>query len=112
METKTLSIEPLLERAEEYGRTGFKLIKLKALDKAADISSTFLSRTLFLIVLLFFVLTLNIGIALWIGDLLEKNYAGFLIVAAFYCLVAIVLLFLHKPIKTRISDSIIKIILS
>ncbi|HEX2684404.1 MAG TPA: hypothetical protein VHL77_10745, partial [Ferruginibacter sp.] len=74
METRTSLIEPLLERAEAYGKTSFELIKLKALNKTADVSATFLSRAIFILVISFFLFTINVAIALWLGDLLGKAY--------------------------------------
>ena len=44
MEDKIDYIEPLLQRAEQYGRTSIELFKLKALDKAAGVVSAFVSR--------------------------------------------------------------------
>ncbi len=108
MEVKSNLIEPLLEKAEAYGKTSFELLRLKALDKTADVASTLASRSLLTIVLSLFVLTINIGIALWLGDLLGKHYYGFFIVASCYGLVAIVLLIIHPFIKGRVNNAIIK----
>jgi hypothetical protein len=108
MEPKTNFIEPLFDKTEAYAKTSFELLKLKALDKTADVTSTLISRSLFVIVISFFAFTLNIAIALWIGDLLGKNYYGFLIVSAFYALAGIVLLILHPFIKTRTINTIIR----
>jgi hypothetical protein len=112
MEPTISLIEPLLERAEMYTKTSIELLKLKSIHKTADITSTLISRLLLTIVLSLFVLTLNIGIALWIGDLLEKAYFGFLVVAAFYALIGIVLFFIHPIIKSRLNNSIITQILN
>ena len=108
MEAKMCLIEPLLERVEEYGKTSFELIKLKSLDKTADVASALISRLLLAIVILFFALTLSIAIALWFGDLLGKNYYGFLVVSSFYGLAGIILFFIHPFIKSRVNNSIIK----
>ena len=108
MEDKSSLIEPLLEKAETYGKTSFELLKLKTLDKTADVASTLASRSLLTIVISFFAILINIGIALWLGDLLGKNYYGFLIVAACYGLAAIILLIIHPFIKSRANNAIIK----
>lgn len=107
METPIILIEPLLKRVEEYGKTSFELLKLKSLDKTAEVSSVVISRLFLGIVLLIFVITLNIAAALWIGEMMGKNYYGFLIVASFYGLIATVLMLFHTGIKTRINNSII-----
>ena len=108
MEAKDNFIEPLLERAEAFGKTSFELLKLKSIDKTADVGSTLTSRFLLVIILSLFALTINIALALWLGDLLGKNYYGFLVVAAFYGLIGIILYFIHPLIKARVNNSIIK----
>lgn len=108
METKTSIFEPLLEKVEQYGKTNLELLKLKSLDKTADVTSTLISRAIVAIILSLFALTLNIGLAFWIGDLLGKNYYGFFIVASFYALIGIILCIIHPFIKARIQNSIIK----
>ena len=56
-----------------------------------------------------FALIMNIGVALFLGELLGKLYYGFFIVAAFYLLAALILhFFMYKWIKKPISDLIIK----
>jgi hypothetical protein len=108
MEPKTNILEPLFERTEAYAKTSLELIKLKALDKTAEVTSNLISRSLFVIVISFFAFTLNIAIALWLGDMLGKAYYGFLIVSACYALVGIILLIVHPFIKTRASNAIIR----
>ncbi len=108
METTTNAMEPLVEKVEAYSKTSFELLKLKALDKTADVSSTLASRSLFTLVVSFFALSLNIAIALWLGDLLGKTYYGFLIVAGCYALAGAVLLIIHPFIKSRANNVIIK----
>lgn len=107
MEAKACLIEPLLERAETYSKTSLELVKLKYLDKASDLISTFMSRLVSVIALSVFVLTLNIAIALWLGDLLGQNYYGFLIVALFYGLIGMILYFIHPKVKASIKNAII-----
>ena len=107
MEAKTNLIEPLIASAEQYSRTSFELWKLKTLDKTADITSTLISRLLLAMTVSVFVLTLNIALALWLGDLLGKSYFGFLIVAFVYGITGIVLFCMHRSIKARINNSII-----
>lgn len=108
METQKNFIDPLLEKAEAYGKTSFELVKMKALAKTADVTSTLISRLIFILLISFFAFTINIALALWIGDLLGKNYYGFLIVAGFYALASVILLIVHPSIKSRINDTIIK----
>ncbi len=112
METNVNASQLLLEKAENYSKTSFELMKLKALDKTADVSSTLASRSLFTLVVSFFAITLNIAIGLWLGDLLGKTYYGFLVVAFCYALAAAVLLLIHPLIKSRANNAIIKQLLN
>jgi hypothetical protein len=53
-------------------------------------------------------ITLNLGLAWYVGELLGKIYLGFFVVAAFDLIVGIVFyFFLHKWINKPVSDSII-----
>ena len=112
MEYTTNSIESLLDKANEYGKISIELIKLKALDKASDVVSSIVPN--FVVFLLFasFMLFLNLGIALWLGELLEKIYYGFFVVAAFYIFLGIVVhLFMRKGLKKMVCNNLIKLML-
>jgi hypothetical protein len=112
METKESLLEPLLERAEAYGTSSFNLLKLKTVDKTSEVLSSFVSRLLFGIFCTIFLVTLNIAIALWLGDLLGKSYYGFFIVAGFYGIIGLILYLTHPAIKEKVSKQIIQQILN
>lgn len=84
MENNENLIESLIERAAEYSKTSFELVKLKALDKSADVVSTCITHSVVIAFFLSFMFFLNFGLALWLGEILGKTFYGFLIVAAFY----------------------------
>ena len=108
MDSQTNLIEPLLEKAETYSKTSFELLRLKALAKTADVTSTLFSRSLFILLVSFFAFTINIAVALWLGDVLGKHDYGFLIVSGFYALASIILLIVHPSIKIRVNNTIIR----
>ncbi len=108
MEDKIIQITPLLERLEQYGKTSCELIKLKAIEKASGTISHAISRTIFLVVFFIFITLFNIGVALWLSELLGKIYYGFFCVAGFYGVVGGVLyFFMHNWMKRRASNHII-----
>lgn len=112
MEHQENLIEALIEKGEQYGKTTLELMKLKALDKSADVASTLASWIIVLVLIVLFFLILNIGVALWIGELMGKSYFGFFAVAGFYALLAIVLgLFREKLVKKPVNNSIISQVL-
>ena len=101
-------VESLFEKGEEYGKTTIELIRLKAIGKSAEVVSSITAGFALTIVAALSVLIVNIGIALWLGELLGKSYYGFFVMAGFYSLVATVLYtFRRQLIKTPVSNSII-----
>ncbi|MCX6306400.1 MAG: hypothetical protein NT040_15665 [Bacteroidetes bacterium] len=108
METTASHIETLFEKIELYGLTTYELSKLKALETASIVLTSLVSRLSVILVLAMFALVLNIGIALYLGEVLGKSCYGFFIVAGFYLVAGIVMhLFLHKWIRKPLSDIII-----
>lgn len=101
-------IEHLFNSARAYADTRVELFKLKALDKAGDMLSSVLSKAIVLVVFLFFVILLNIGLALWLGELLGKTYYGFFVLAGIYLLAGIIFNSMRKKwFKTPLLDKII-----
>lgn len=109
MEAKTNLIDTLIERATDYGKTSYELAKLRALDKTSEVVSSFLSHAVVVLIISLFMLLLNLGLAIWIGQLLGEIYFGFFVIAGFYGLTAILIYsFLRKWIKKTVSNSFIK----
>jgi hypothetical protein len=101
-------IEALFEKAEDYSKTTLELFKLNAIDKTAEIVSSLAVRLAILLAVVLFVLVLNIGVALWIGELLGKTYYGFFVVAGIYALITILLyVFRNRWIRYPVSNAII-----
>ena len=98
----------LYEKAKTYTETSLELLALNMVDKTADLLSSLTSRFLIAMAVAMFTLFINIGISLFIGKQLKEYYLGFLIVSAFYLLIAVVLYALKdKLIKTPVSNLII-----
>ncbi|MBK7558906.1 MAG: hypothetical protein IPO42_03755 [Chitinophagaceae bacterium] len=112
METKQTLMEPLLESAEAYGRTSMDVIKLKVVDKSAAVTTSMVTYSLFTIIVSLVVFTLNIAIALWLGELMGKTYYGFLVIAACYALAGVILLLIQPFIKSRVSNAVIRQLLN
>lgn len=109
MENKENLIESLLEKAVDYGKTSFELVKLNALDKTSDIVSSCIPHSIVLIFIASFMLFFNLGLAFWMGEILGNTYFGFFLVAAFYAVLGIILhYFMHNWLKKIIGNYIIK----
>lgn len=112
MDEQSGLIESLIEKGERYGKTTLELIKLKTLDKSADVISNMVSWAIVIVFAVLFFLILNIGIALWIGELLGKSYYGFFAVSGFYAILAIVFIIFRKQfVKNPLNNSIINQVL-
>jgi len=108
METQTHSIELLVERAEQYGKTTVELYKLRTIERSAEVISSVVTKLIIVASFSLFFLILNIGLALWLGELLGKAYYGFLCVAMSYAIIGLVLFaFRNKWIETPLRNSII-----
>lgn len=108
MDNRATTIEMLFEKAEDYTRTTVELTKLNAIDKSADVLSSLLSRLTVIIVVAMFALLINIGLSIWIGELLGKTYYGYFAVASAYFVLAIIInSFKDTWIKLPVSNFII-----
>ncbi|MCX6320541.1 MAG: hypothetical protein NTX93_01885 [Bacteroidia bacterium] len=112
MEDNKKSVELLLEKATEYGKTSFELVKLKVLDKTSDVVSTFIPHSVVIVLIGSFTLFLNLGLAFWLGEILGKIFYGFFVVAGFYVITGIVVhFFMHKWLKKVVGNYFIKQVL-
>lgn len=109
MEDNKKLFETLLDRATEYGKTSLELAKLKTLEKTSDVISSFIPDSVAFILFASFMLFVNLGLAVWLGEILVNTFFGFFVVAAFYGIVALILhLLIHKWLKKHIYEYVIK----
>lgn len=103
------NIETLFETIKEYGETHIDLVKLKAADRATDIISSLIANFLVLLALSMFMVILNIGIALLIGELLGKMYYGFFVLAIFYLIIGLIFNKMKsKWFQSPVGDMLVK----
>jgi hypothetical protein len=108
IEERKEMIEELFERTEDYIKTNVQLLKLKAVDRVAEVISTVVAKLATVILGFFFLLMINLGIAIWLGNLMGATHYGFMVVAGFYLLLTIIIMATGKNlIKKPISNSII-----
>lgn len=102
-------LESIWELAEDYVNATFELSKLTSIQLASVLVASLISRVVFVLVLSVMLITMNIGVALYLGELLGELYYGFFIVGGFYIIALIVIyFFLFDWIKEAVSTSIIK----
>lgn len=104
--------EDFAKNTENYINTRLELLKLKAIAKIADVVSSIFSRLAVLIVFIFSLVILNIGLSFYVGELLHNTSYGFFAVSGFYVFLTIILYLLrNRFIKTKVSNSVINILL-
>jgi hypothetical protein len=109
MENNEKMIESLLEKAVEYVKTSSELAKLKTIDKTSDIVSSYIPHFLVLVLICIFLVFFNMGLAIYIGEIIGKIFYGFFVIAAFYLITGIfVHFFMHKWLKKKVGNYIIK----
>ncbi len=113
MENNSPQIEKLLERIKEYGKTTVELAKLQTIDKTSDILSSVLPRAVIFSLVTVCLLFVNLGFALWLGEILGRIYWGFFVIGSFWALIGgIIYLFLFNRIKLIVRNAIIKQVLN
>lgn len=101
------SIDLLLTRVEEFSKTNLELLKLKSIEKTADVGSTLFSRLLLILAISFFSFTFTIAGSFWLGELFGKVYYGFFMVACIYGIIGFVIYIIHPRIKAWMANEII-----
>ena len=100
--------EGLIESLGVYLNTRLEILKLRGIKTSSDVVSTLLSYALLLLFGTVFFLILNIALGYYIGELMGKTYLGFLVVAAFYFVLIIILSLLRKRLfKKPIANALI-----
>ena len=113
MESPAKSFETLIGSAEVYAKTSIELTKLKAIEATIEVSTSAISMVSVVAVLSLFIFFVNLGLAFLFGELLGAIYLGFMVVASFYLLAAIILhFFLPGWIKKPLTDFILSKFLS
>ncbi|HBS85998.1 MAG: hypothetical protein A2W91_08420 [Bacteroidetes bacterium GWF2_38_335] len=112
MDDKPTIIESVLDRATDYAKTSYELIKLKTMDKTADVISSLIPYAVSFVILIQVLLLVNIGLALWLGEILDSFWNGFFALAGFYLIIGTILhLLFHNYIKNFIRNLITKMML-
>ena len=98
----------LFEKAENFGTSSLELIRLRAIDRFAKAITSLTTKVVIGFTVALFFIFLNIGCALWIGDLTGNNFYGFFIMAGVILLESIFLyLFRAILIQIPVSNSVI-----
>lgn len=108
MENIAENVTMLYNKATQYSKSSLELLQLKTIDKVSDVLSS-LSFVLSIVILLaMFTLFITLGLAFFIGQLLDNIAFGFFVVSLFYLVLGwIVYLFRKKLILVPVGNLII-----
>ncbi len=106
---RSLNIDGLFEKTSDYLENRVELLKLQAVDSSSELVSSISSKLILGVIMIFFIVLLNVGLSIWIGDALGKLYYGFFIMAGFYLVVGLIFYaFRDKWLKEPISNFIVR----
>jgi hypothetical protein len=109
MEKKENLVESLVESVFDYSKSGYDLVKLKTVDKTADVLSSLIPHSIVFVILTMFTLFFNLGLAFWLGEIFGNFFYGFFVVAGFYGITGIFIhVFMHKWLKNKICNYLVK----
>ncbi len=88
----------IIRHAGDYLETFYKLNLIRLTRKVSDVASGVVNSVLLFFTGLCILLFISLAAAWWISDLMSSRPAGFLIVAGFYLLIAVVLILMRKKV--------------
>lgn len=107
-DSKTSSFESLFKKTGDYVETRIDLMKLQAVNKTSEVTSSIVSNIIIVILGMMTIMLLSIGIAFYLGEVLGGVHYGFFIVGGFYLLLGIILFVFRKEwLKTPVQDKMI-----
>src|SRR5215212_9578759 len=86
----------LFDHATDYLETFFNLTVINIAQKGINIASGVINGVLLIFLSLFAVLFAGIGLAWWVGNLVNSRAGGFFIVAGFFLLVMVCIIAMRK----------------
>jgi hypothetical protein len=109
MEKIFSKVEELADNVKEYVNTRIESAKLNAAEKGSVIIGNAVAGMVVAIVLLLFIGLASIALSIVLGEWIGKAWAGFVIVACLYLLMAVVLWFDRgRLIRLPVMNSLIR----
>lgn len=90
--------DDLSDRLKNFAETNLELVKMQAVEKMVRIIPGILSGTMISLVIYLSILFLSFGLSIYLSDLLNSTFYGFLIVGSFYLLLGIIFIIARKKI--------------
>ncbi|MCW3162272.1 phage holin family protein [Chryseobacterium oryctis] len=98
----------MIETIKEYASKRIDLLKIEATEKSSLSAGLITYFVVLLVAFAFFIVLFNFGIAFLIGKALDSTAWGFLIVAAFYFVIMVIIVIFKNKIVNSVADNVIK----
>ena len=97
----------MIETIKEYASKRIDLLKIEATEKSSISAGVIAYLVILLVAFGFFIILFNFGLAFLIGKALDNYSYGFLIVAAFYFVVMVLVATFKKRIVNMVANKVI-----
>lgn len=99
----------IINHAGDYAQTFYKLSLVRLTKKISDVASGVVNSVLIFFICLCILLFASVAGAWWLGDVVNDRALGFLLIAAFYVLLVLILILMRKNvISPYIRNSLIR----
>ncbi|WP_435523360.1 phage holin family protein [Chryseobacterium indoltheticum] len=98
----------MIETIKEYASKRIDLLKIEATEKSSISAGVIAYLVILLVTFGFFIILFNFGLAFLIGKALDNYSYGFLIVAAFYFVVMLLVATFKKRIVNMVANKVIE----
>lgn len=99
-----IDLRDITDDVKEYVNLRMQLMRLNVTEKISGALANFIAAGAAIILLIIFFVFASIGLAYWVGSLLENTALGFISVAGIYLLLAIIILLIRNSIQPKLTD--------
>jgi hypothetical protein len=98
MENTGTENQTILEHVKGYYTTKLEILKLRGVEKTADVLSALFSGMILFVLGFVFLLLLTLGLIIKLAQYFNSTFTGFLVVSGLYLLVMLMLLVFRKSL--------------
>jgi len=98
----------MIETIKEYASKRIDLLKIEATEKSSISAGVIAYLVVLLVAFGFFIILFNFGLAFLLGKALNNTSYGFLIVAAFYFVIILIVFTFKKRIVNMVANKVIE----
>jgi len=100
--TKTEEInedaKDLVEHIGDFLESYYQLLTIKLAQKVIDVTSSLINSVILAFLGLLFISFVGLGLALWLGDVINSRAGGFFITAGIYLVIMLLLVVMRKKL--------------